>query len=288
MEASLIELTEYTDPYCTWCWGSEPILRKIEAVYGDQVKIGYTMGGLVADMNTFHDSVNQIGGSKWYEQVAAHWVDASNRHGMPVDEKIFFDLKDSRFSTHPACIAYKSAQFQNEELANRFLRRMREGAAAERRDIQRLDVQTELIKETGLEAEKFVEDIRNGKAEEAFAKDLQDCRKRGIRGFPSFLVRSRKNSREIPLHGFRMFEEFAEAIRAAGGGAVTAAFPTTSKYSIVAFVRKYGKVAPKEISEVFGLDKNDTDKYLASLLSDGSLRKREAGNGFFLLHQSND
>ena len=162
-DSSLIELIEFTDPYCTWCWGSEPVLRKIEEVYGEQVKISYTMGGLVADMDTFHDSVNRIGGSKWYEQVAAHWVDASKRHGMPVDEKVFFDLKDSRFSTHPACIAYKSAQLQNEELANRFLRRMREGTAAERRDIQRLDVQTELIEETGLKADRFVEDIRSGK-----------------------------------------------------------------------------------------------------------------------------
>ena len=284
----LIELTEYTDPYCTWCWGSEPILRKVEEVYGDQVKISYTMGGLVADMNTFHDSINQIGGSKWYEQVAAHWVEASTRHGMPVDEKIFFDLKDSRFSTHPACIAYKSAQLQDEELANRFLRRMREGAAAERRDIQRLDVQTELVKEAGLEAERFVADIKNGKAAEAFEKDLQECRKRGIRGLPSFLIRSRRNNKEVPLHGFRHFEEFAAVIHEAGEGAVRTAFPAASKDSILAFVRKFNKVAPKEFSEVFGLRKEDVDEYLTSLLSDGSLKKEGAGNGFFLRPQGTD
>ncbi len=284
MKASyLIELIEYTDPYWTWCWGSEPILRKIEMVYGDQVRISSRMGGLVADMNSFHDSVNQIGGPKWYEQVAAHWVEASNRHGMPVDEQIFFDLKDFRFSTHPACIAYKSAQIQDEDLANRFLRRMREGAAAERRDIQRLDVQSELVKETGLEADKFVADIENGKAREAFEKDLQECHSKGIRGFPSFLIRSERNNKEVLLHGFRQFDEFAKVFHEVEGGAVKTAFPAASKDSILTFVRKFNKVAPKEISEVFGLSKKDVDEYLSSLLSDRSLRKEEAGNGCFLL-----
>ena len=28
------ELVQYTDPYCTWCWGTEPILRKVEEVFG--------------------------------------------------------------------------------------------------------------------------------------------------------------------------------------------------------------------------------------------------------------
>lgn len=280
-DSHLIELTEFTDPYCTWCWGSEPILRKIEEVYGDQVKISYTMGGLVADMSTFHDSVNRIGGSNWYGQVAAHWVEASNRHGMPVDEQIFFDLKDSRFSTHPACIAYKSAQFQDEELANRFLRKMREGVAAERKDIQRLDVQRSLAGETGLEADKFMADIESGKAGKAFEKDLQECRRRGIRGFPSFLVRGRRNNEELLLRGFRLFDEFADVFREAGGGAVKTSFPSASKDSILAFVRKYDKVAPQEISEVFGLGKEDVDGHLTSLMSDGSLRKTEAGNGFF-------
>ena len=23
----IIEITQYTDPYCTWCWGSEPIIN---------------------------------------------------------------------------------------------------------------------------------------------------------------------------------------------------------------------------------------------------------------------
>ena len=47
-----IEIIEFTDPVCTWCWGSEPVLRKLETRYGEQVKISYIMGGLVQDITS--------------------------------------------------------------------------------------------------------------------------------------------------------------------------------------------------------------------------------------------
>jgi protein-disulfide isomerase-like protein with CxxC motif len=277
----LLEMIEYTDPYCTWCWGSEPILRKIEEVHGDQIKISFKMGGLVADMSNFYDPSNRIGGPKWYEQVAAHWLDASTRHGMPVDEQIFFDLKDEMFSTYPANIAYKSAQFQDDVLANMFLRRMREGAAAERRAIQRLDVQVELAKEVGLNHDQFVTDIEGGRAKEAFEEDLKECRRRGIRGFPTFLIRNLSDKKEILLRGYRQFGEFAKAFHNLVGDAISPAFPTVSKDSISAFVQKYKRVATREITEVFDLSEEDIDEYLSSLVSEGLVRKKKVGNGFF-------
>lgn len=282
VEASpLLELVEYTDPYCTWCWGSEPNLRKIEEVYGDQIKISFKMGGLVADMSTFYDPGNQIGGPKWYEQVAAHWLDASNRHGMPVDERIFFDLKDDKFSTYPANIAYKSAQFQDEILANKFLRRMREGAAAERINIQRLDIQLEMAKEVGLGDDRFVRDIDSGKAKEAFITDLQECRNRGARGFPTFLVRGLNGQGEYLLPGYRQYGDFVSAFQKLADDALILAFPETSKDAILAFVRKYTKVATREIAVVFDLSDEISRNYLDLLVSEGLLGKKEVGNGFF-------
>ncbi|MCE5190800.1 MAG: hypothetical protein LLG08_03445 [Actinomycetia bacterium] len=42
-----IEIIEYTDSYCTWCWGSEPVLRHLREAYGDQLTVRFVMGGLV-------------------------------------------------------------------------------------------------------------------------------------------------------------------------------------------------------------------------------------------------
>jgi len=46
---SQIEIVEFTDPYCTWCWGSEPVLRHAQEAYGDQLRVRFVMGGLVED-----------------------------------------------------------------------------------------------------------------------------------------------------------------------------------------------------------------------------------------------
>ena len=113
MKKSAIEITSYTDPYCTWCWGSEPILRKIQEVYGEQVYLRFVMGGLVEDMRQFSDP------------------------------------------------------------------------AAERKAVQRIEVQIQLAAELGLDIERFSTDIQNGKAKNLFQEDLQECRSRGVRGFPT-------------------------------------------------------------------------------------------------------
>jgi len=79
MESKIIEVIEFTDPVCTWCWGSEPVLRTLETRFGSQVKLGYVMGGLVKDITLFYDSYNNIGGSpeQSNKSIARHWLEAS-------------------------------------------------------------------------------------------------------------------------------------------------------------------------------------------------------------------
>jgi protein-disulfide isomerase-like protein with CxxC motif len=52
-EKPWVEIIEFTDPVCTWCWGSEPILRKLETHYEDQIRLCFVMGGLVKDIRDF-------------------------------------------------------------------------------------------------------------------------------------------------------------------------------------------------------------------------------------------
>ena len=64
-------------------------MRHIEEVYGGQVRFGFVMGGLVEDVSKFNDPLNKIGGAQFAGQVAAHWEEASRRHGMPVDAGVW-------------------------------------------------------------------------------------------------------------------------------------------------------------------------------------------------------
>ena len=279
-EKAIIEVIEYTDPYCTWCWGAEPILRKIKEKYGNQVKVNFKMGGLVADIKQFNDPANQIGGQNWYKQVAAHWIDASNRHGMPVDGQVFYDIKDEAFSTYPANIAYKSAEFQDKKLAKIFLRRMREGAAAERKVIHSLEVQAKLAEEVGLKKDQFIEDIKNGRAEKEFQKDLKEARSKGITGFPTFLIKS-SDGKEVILHGYQNFERFEQTFHNLKGDDLKPRQIVASENNILEFIKKYQRAAPKEVSEVFDLTTESAMEFLNSLKEKGSIKEEKVGNGFF-------
>jgi predicted DsbA family dithiol-disulfide isomerase len=277
-----IELIEYTDPYCTWCWGSEPILRRIQESYGGQVRLRFKMGGLVEDIRSFHDLINGIGGVNWYQQVAEHWLDASKRHGMPVDEGVWYKVRDEFRSTYPASIAYKAAELQGGSLARKFLRRMREGASAEGEAIHRIEVQKKLAGEVGLDPDKLAEDIKSGGAENAFYEDLLECRTRGITGFPTFLIRD-NSGREVLLRGYQPFENFEEAFRKLAGNDLQPRTIQAGESSILSFVRKHGKVAPKEVAEVFSLTLESAMDQLEQLKEKRLLKRQKAGNGFFYL-----
>jgi len=205
---AVVEIIEYTDLYCTWCRGSEPILRKLLYVYRGQIIVNYKMSGLVRDIRESYDPLNEIGGEHWYLQVSAHWEEASKRHGMPVDNSVLYEIKASFTSTYPANIAFKAAELQNRELAKKYLRRLRKGAAAEWLHIHLLEVQAQLAREVGLDADRLLEDIRSGRAESEFLKDLKECRSMGITGFSTFLVKNLRNGRSVLVYGYRRYHYF--------------------------------------------------------------------------------
>lgn len=275
----LIELIEFTDPYCTWCWGSEPILRKIGEVYGNQVKTGYVMGGLVKDIREFYDPLNRIGGKDWNKQVAKHWLEASQAHGMPVDEKVFYDIGNDFWSTYPANIAVKAAEFQEIDKATRFLRRLREAASAERKQIHKEDVQAELATEVGLDESRLLLDVRSGKAREAFGEDLGICRKYGVTGFPTFLVRNREGNEKI-VRGYHHFEYFEKAFRDLSPN-IREQKQEFNEANILRFIRKHGKVATIEVAVLFDISKAQASQCLEILEGEKRIHKAEAGNDFF-------
>ncbi|MHB1390943.1 MAG: DsbA family oxidoreductase [Thermoleophilia bacterium] len=274
----VLELIVYTDPYCTWCWGSEPVLRRIAEVYGDQVRLKPVMGGLVEDAAVFRDPLNHIGGPRMATQVAKHWREASSRHGMPVDADVWLDMQDEFTSTWPANIACKAAELTDPALAARYLRRLREAAATERRLIHRIDVQADLAEEVGLDRERFLAWIENGEAEKAFQADIRICREFDVTGFPSYEVHV-PGGEEIAMFGFHDFAAFQQTFQRLAGDRLEARTITATDDDVVAFAQKYGRIAAREAAEVFGLKMSESRERLDRLVSEGRLQSQAAGSG---------
>ncbi|KXA91887.1 hypothetical protein AKJ63_00525 [candidate division MSBL1 archaeon SCGC-AAA259D18] len=264
-----LKVTEFTDPWCTWCWGSEPILKRVKETYGNQVEIDFVMGGLVEDMKTFRDHKNRISKA---EHVAPHWKEASEKHGMPVDEEIW--LEDPPNSTWPSNVGYKAAEFQGKELGHRYLRRMREAAASERKNIEKEEILLELAEEVGLNVEKFKRDLNSEKAREEFQKDRNLARSHGATGFPTFLIESVDEEEWLKgYHPFRYFQDSLEEL-----------VPNVKRRkpgSILEFVKKYDHVATREVEEVFEMEKGDAPEELKNLEDRGEIKSVERGNGYF-------
>lgn len=278
----MVEIIEFTDPVCTWCWGSEPALRALEARYGDQLAVKFIMGGLVKNIFEFYDSYNDIGGDpeNTNKQVAKHWLEASERHGMPVQTEGFrlFSAEDT--STYPQNIAYKAVQMEDQGLADRFLRRMREATAAEALQTNKREVLLELASEVGVDLGQFLLHLENGSAEAAFQEDLSITRKYGVRGFPTFLIRY--GEKEMLVRSFQDSATFESLIKSITGDEVKPQALAQTPEAVMQFVSHYGRVAPVELEVAFQFTRAEAEKIIEELAAQRQIKIVPAGNGFFL------
>lgn len=263
-----VTLTEYTDPWCTWCWGSEPILRHIDQVYGDQVDIRFVTGGLVEDWDTFQDAANDI---TQPEHVAPHWEEASAKHGMPVDASIWIDNPPQ--STYPSNVAYHAAKIVAPGKADRFLRRMREAAAAEHRNTARMDVLTALAVDVGIDPEAFRDAFDSDEAEQRFRADREDAVEHDATAHPTFHIET--SDEETWLRGYRRFDTFKTVFEDEAGLSPSDPLP------VLDLVQHYGRVATQEVAEIRGMDRAAARDRLQTLADDGVVTEVPAGNDAF-------
>ncbi|MDF2675101.1 MAG: oxidoreductase [Clostridiales bacterium] len=265
-DKKIVEVIEFTDPACTWCWGSEPILRKLETLYEGSMEVNYIMGGLVKDIRNFRDDLNNIGGdtSDVNAQVASHWLEASERHGMPVEPKGFSLFSEDTPSTYPMNIAYKAAQFQSEVLAKKFLRRIREAVETEASKANQIEVLIELAGECGIDIAKFIKSFSDGTAEKAFEEDLKVTGSYRVHGFPSFLVKS-SEGKGIMLRGYQSFDTFKAVIDQITNGELAPKKIEKTEENIMSFIKKFERVATFEISTVFDLSKAEDKPIFLSI-----------------------
>lgn len=262
-------LTVFTDPFCTWSWGSEPILRRIQETYPSQVDVEFVMGGLVEDFDTFHDGANGI--SKPAD-VAPHWRKAATRHGMPVDAGIW--LEDPPTSSHPPSVAYEAARLVDAELADAYLRRLREAFAAERRRIDDAQVLLELASEVGLDVAAFQHELDGERARRMFREDLERTRRRKAGVFPSYRIHAGGDA--ALLRGFQRFEAIARRLEE-----LAPALERREPRPLDAFVEEHGRVATREVEEVYGLDHREALDRIEALQARGELSSQKRGSGRF-------
>jgi predicted DsbA family dithiol-disulfide isomerase len=224
-----VEVRYYTDPACPWSWALEPIVRRLMVEFGDGLSWTYVMGGLARN----YDEGATGDRAGVYSRQVAHWLDVADVGAMPLDPRLW--TEGPIVSSYPACMAVKAAAEQGE--AYRYLRELREGLMCFRRKLDTTEALVEAARGAGLNVERFRVDLGSNAIVEAFGNDLEDFRSRGLE-LPSIVIGDRV------VAGFAPYEEFRDAAGEA---------PAAGSPSPLEALRRFGRMATREVEEVCGL-----------------------------------
>jgi putative protein-disulfide isomerase len=223
----------------------------------------YVMGGLARDYTQGHEDPEAgIGGQRGvYPGLVAHWLDVADEGGMPFDPRIWFEGPIR--STYPACMAVKAAAEQSPDGGYAYLRALREGLTCFRRKLDTTEALVEEARRVRLDVERFRIDLGSHAIVEAFGADLEEARAvpeeaRGegkmklIEGkervsFPSMVFVGDGGARRA-VYGHQPYEAYRAAAEAAGARAANSERP-----GIIDALRRFGRMATREVEEVCGL-----------------------------------
>ena len=227
-------LRYFTDPACAASWAIEPGLRRLQTEFGAEVQITYVMGGLA----------RQYEGDQ--SRTVRDWLDTASDSGMPVDPRAW-NTPGAIGSSFPACMAFKAAEEQGAETAERYLRALREGIMCRRRKLDGTEALVAEAQAAGGDSERFRIDLGSNAIVEAFGEDLQDTRERGFEALPVLLF-SGADGNEQRCEAGEGYDAWRRAAIACGAQPAEGSTPTVEEA-----LARFGSLAAVEVAAVCDL-----------------------------------
>lgn len=229
-----IEVTEFTDPGCSWAWGTEPKLRRLHWRYGGRMHWRRVLGGLIGDMENYIENFDPV---RYAPNRIRYWREVYEHTRMTYPARLQWHYR----STEPGGKAVKAAELQGDEVAGRVLRRLREQTFVFGRPADTTDRIVEAVRGVdGLDADRFEVELRSEVTEKAFREDWEETRRpndhvMALEGdrpgigrakhteghwrfvFPTLVFRGPGGEATVP--GWCPYEEYEAAIESASPGA---------------------------------------------------------------------
>lgn len=269
-QTAAVQITYFTDPICSSCWGIEPQLRRLKLEYGHIVHIDYRMGGLLPSWAVYNS-----GGISKPSDVAHHWDEVSGHYDMPIDGDVW--LEDPLPSSYPPSIAFRAAAIQDESKALLFLRKIREMVFLEKKNITKWEHLSAAAQFVGLDTTKLKTDI-TGAGKTAFEADLAMARQMGVRGFPTIFIKN-KDGEQTMLYGSRPYAQLESAIRLFAPDAVKVDY----KKEGLSLFEKYPTMTAREFAELSGQERKAAEKWLEAQVAQQALNIMRTKNGALYL-----
>jgi predicted DsbA family dithiol-disulfide isomerase len=264
MPEVVVEVAEFTDPACSWAWGTEPKLRLLRWRYGDRLRWRRVLGGLIPDRRK---TVPNWDPRRAARRQPGYWRNVWKHTGMsyPVSLDWMFT------STEPAGKAVKAADEQGAQVGERVLRRLREETFIFRRPPDTTARILEALREVpGLDVERFGEDLESERVAKLFREDWEETRRpdpwvldldetyegagraKHTDGywryvFPTLVFRGPEGKRIVP--GWKPYERYVEAVEAVAPGSTDGG---RDRPAAQAYFRRWPTATEKELQIVCG------------------------------------
>jgi predicted DsbA family dithiol-disulfide isomerase len=259
-----VEVVEYTDPWCSWAWGTEPKLRLLRWRFGDRLSWRTVMGDLVPDLQAERSDFDPVRAAP---RRAGYWREVHEHTGMPWPEH----LRWVPMRSEVAGRVVKAAELQGTEAAGRLLRALRESCfvdcepADDRERVLTLAAQVE-----GVDADRLAADLDSPTVDAAWRADREETRRpneyvrnldethigkgnakpEGDRWryvFPTLLFRGEGGEHTVP--GWQPWERYVEAMEAAVPGSTADPRPDPTPDEAIA---AFGRLTDREVEFLCG------------------------------------
>jgi 2-polyprenyl-6-methoxyphenol hydroxylase-like FAD-dependent oxidoreductase/predicted DsbA family dithiol-disulfide isomerase len=266
-----IQVLYFTDPICSTCWVIQPVLRKLELEYGDQINIKYCMGGLLPSWQEYNKPKKKKLIST-VSEAAKHWDEVCAFYEMPGDGTIWNE--DPMTSSYPPSIAFKAAQMQNADKAILFLRSIKEKVFLEKKNIIKWKHLENAAFDTGLDSARLLKDFE-GKAPALFEEDLKLAQRLGITGFPTLIFYTSDFDNQHVIKGYQSYDAFEEIIKQL--------VPDIQKNIVetnpLHLFSRFSTMTTKELSIIYNITMEKAEMILDELYQKGAIDRYQNKNG---------
>ena len=192
------EIIAVLDPMCSWCWGFEPVLEKLQEGLAQDTKLSLVLGGL-------RGKGDQVWDEEFRLYLKEHWKNVQLRTGQPFNGGLF-DKEIFDYNTEPACRAVVTVRRLDEKKQFSFFKALQKAFYKEAKDITSEDVIAKIAEEQGLDKKEFLALFRSDKMKDQTKDDSYKARSMGANSFPS-LVFVDEEGHLCVLKGYRSFEK---------------------------------------------------------------------------------
>lgn len=256
-----VRLIHVTAPGCSWSWGYEAVLQRVEAVYGDQVDVRLLIGCPYEDFDQWMRDYELS-----WDEAAAFLREGAETMGVPINTR----LERGRFPWNvlPGSLAAIAARRQEDpSAARKFLRFLTRRIVVEGQDPAREEVLVAAAEEAGLDAARLRRDLADEAGVRAEYEDQGGVPHVPL-GFYNLVLTDGAGRTVILDYAFDP-AVVEGAIDYLAGGRLEKRAPD----DLVGYARELGPTPLVEVARVFALPEADALRRLEAAEKVGSLER---------------